>query len=177
MFRKLSSRIQSVQRARTSPLDAGLISRSRSGAGHSTQASWTTVNAIRPSVSQSVLLRFFGQLIQHSFSFRIVLLLERDEIAGANTSVSAHPTEGNLSPTREVRSGAGENIEHVRCLLSRELGLHRNDGDGAAVRHLPQHFQEQLKRFARNDDGDVGPPIGRPDLHRLRRLLRLPDLL
>ena len=56
-----------------------------------------TVNAIRPSASQSVLLRFFGQLIQHSFSFRIVLLLERDEIAGANTSVSAHPTEGNLS--------------------------------------------------------------------------------
>jgi hypothetical protein len=55
-----------------------------------------TVNAIRPSVSQTVLLRLFGQLIQHSFSFRIVLLLERNEIAGADTSVRADPTEGNL---------------------------------------------------------------------------------
>jgi hypothetical protein len=117
-----------------------------------------TVNAIRPSVSQSVLLRFFVQLVQNSFSFRIVLLLERDEIAGADTSVRADPTEGNLSRLQKFDQVWARNIVHVRGLLSRELGLHRHDGDGAAVRHLPSTSRNSSNASRGTTTETSGPP-------------------
>jgi hypothetical protein len=104
------------------------------------------------SIAEAVLLGFRGELGHHVFSLGIVTLLVGDEIGDLDPAMGAHQPKREDAGIEQSDKEWARNVEHVRCLLGRELGVDGDDGDGIAVGHVTENLEEKLECLPRYGD-------------------------
>ena len=72
-----------------------------------------------------------------------------NQVAVADAAVRAHLVEGQIAPFEEAHQKRPRHVQHVGCLLRRQLGMDGNDGHGVAGGNLGQHVHQQPDRGRR----------------------------
>jgi len=86
--------------------------------------------------SQSVLLRFGGQMVHHALSVRFIPALVLHQIGKSDAALSANPAIVNGIRRQKLDEEWARQAERIRCLLRRELSVRRDDSRDIAVCHL-----------------------------------------
>jgi len=82
-------------------------------------------------------LGLLGQYIEGFAALSVDRLLVRDHVLVADPTVRADLVERDLAALQQLHEERSRDVEHVRCVLGRQLGVDRDDADRVASGDVP----------------------------------------